>query len=172
MSGYRDWDRQRTELPRAIRLLLERGDIERKYDGDGSRIIGAIIMAAVQNGCDRDWIFGLLNDPRNKGGFVALQRRRGDLRRWFEGDWERAERKVASEPAILDPQQALFELQQLLDSVDLMQWSGRAGATDRAVYQAAVRLAQKAGRLNRVTLPVRQLAEHALVSAGTASVSL
>ena len=64
--------------------LLVYGDTEGEYDGDGSRLIGAIILNAVNNGCDREYVFRLLSNPQNKGGFTAFRHKRSNLRRWFD----------------------------------------------------------------------------------------
>jgi hypothetical protein len=70
-------------LPDRAWNLLRHGDSENRYDGDGSRLVGAVVLLAVNSGANRDWTRSLLADPQHPGGFAALRRRR-DVDRWFD----------------------------------------------------------------------------------------
>ena len=127
--------------------LLRYGDTEGFYDNDGSRIIAAIEMDAVNNGCSRDGIFELLNDPRNKGGFACLRRKGGDIRRWFERDWATAEKRAASVPKLAGRNETVYMARTLRERADDMAWRGTSGASDRAVYDALLEIGEQVGKL-------------------------
>jgi predicted transcriptional regulator len=118
-------------------------------------------MHAVNNGCDREDIYRRLLDPWSKGGFTCLRRKRANLRRWFERDWARAERLVASVPKLAERQGAVFMAHMLREEADVMDWRGTAGASDHAVYDALLQLAGQLGKLLGVGASVRQVAERA-----------
>jgi DNA-binding MarR family transcriptional regulator len=164
--------RRRGHLSSAYECLLVHGDTEGFYDGDGSRLVGAIIMDAVNNGCNPEGIFQKLSDPQNKGGFTSFRRKRPDLRRWFDGDWKRAEHKVAYRPKLAGRQEAVFMARSLREEADTMQWRGTAGGTDRAVYDALLEIGEQLGKLLDVGASVRQVGERAGVGRETASKSL
>lgn len=63
-------------------VLLRHGDTEGRYGGDGSRIVAAIVLNAVNRGLHPDRVRGLLVDPQHRGGFACFRRRR-NLDRWF-----------------------------------------------------------------------------------------
>ena len=159
-------------LSSEFECLLVHGDTEGFYDGDGSRLVGAIIMDAVNNGCNPEGIFQKLSDPQNKGGFSCFRRKRLNPRRWFDGDWKRAERKVAYRPKLAGRQEAVYQARTLREEADKLQWRGTAGASDRAVYDALLEIGEQLAKLLDVGVSVRQLGERAGVGRGTASKSL
>ena len=152
--------------------LLTRGDTEGFYGGDGSRVVGAIVMDAVNNDCNPERIFQLLSDPQNKGGFACFRQKRSNLRRWFDRDWARAERKVASIPKLVGRQEAVYQARTLREDADKMMWRGTAGASDRAAYDALLEIGEQLGKLLDVGVSVRQLAEQAGLGREAASNSL
>jgi DNA-binding transcriptional ArsR family regulator len=152
--------------------LLIHGDTEGFYDGDGSRLVGAIIMDAVNNGCNPEGIFQKLSEPQNKGGFSCFRRKRLNRRRWFDGDWRRAERKVAYRPKLAGRQEAVYQARTLREEADKLLWRGTSGASDRAVYDALLEIGEKLAKLLDVGVSVRQLGERAGVGRETASKSL
>jgi len=164
--------RRRGHLSSEFESLLVHGDTEDFYDGDGSRLVGAIIMDAVNNGCNPEGIFQQLSEPQNKGGFSCFRRKRLNRRRWFDGDWKRAERKVADRPKLAGRQEAVFMARSLREEADTMQWRGTAGGTDRAVYDALLEIGEQLGKLLDVGASVRQVGERAGVGRETASKSL
>jgi DNA-binding MarR family transcriptional regulator len=152
--------------------LLVHGDTEGWYGGDGSRVVGAIVMDAVNNGCNPEGIFQRLSDPQNKGGFACFRRRRPDPRRWFDRDWARAKRKVASRPKLAGRQEAVFMAHTLREEADVMSWKGTAGASDHAVYDALLEIGEQLSKLLDVGASVRQVAERAGLGREAASKSL
>ncbi len=152
--------------------LLVHGDTEGWYGGDGSRVVGAIMMDAVNNGCNPERIFQLLSDPQNKGGFASFRRKRPDPRRWFDQDWARAKRKVASRPKLAGRQEAVFMAHTLREEADVMSWKGTAGASDHAVYDALLGIGEQLSKLVDVGASVRQVAERAGLGRDAASNSL
>ncbi len=165
-------DRAPGQLSPRLHLLLRHGDCDHRYGRDGSRIVGAIVLDAVNNRCAREEIYRLLKDPQNKGGFACLRSRWPDLRRRFEREWERAIAKADASPLIEDRQEAAYRAQQFLESVRLLPWKGRAGSSDLAVYSALVKVAQRVGRTVELSISVRELAEQAGVTKTTSSASL
>lgn len=164
--------RRRGHLSSEYECLLVHGDTEGFYDGDGSRLVGAIIMDAVNNGCNPEGIFQKLSDPQNKGGFTSFRRKRPDLRRWFDRDWTRAERKVAAVPRLAGRQEAVYQARVLREEAEKRQWRGMSGASDLAVYDALLEIGERLGKLLDIGVSVRQLGEGAGVARETASKSL
>ena len=117
-------------------------------------------------------IFQLLSDPQNKGGFACFRQKRSNLRRWFDRDWARAERKVASIPKLVGRQEAVYQARTLREDADKMMWRGTAGASDRAAYDALLEIGEQLGKLLDVGVSVRQLAERAGLGREAASNSL
>ena len=82
-------------------VLLRHGDTEGAYGNDGSRMVGAIVLHAVNRKVPKETVFRLLANPQHRGGFAALRRHR-NLERWFDAEWKRAQRRVADHPLIQD----------------------------------------------------------------------
>ncbi len=152
-------------------VLLRYGDTENRYDGDGSRIVGSIIVDAVNHGCQRDYIRRLLGDPQHKGGFASLRRRR-NVDRWFTGEWTRAMAKVTDSPVLGDRHEATMRAVELAQAAEGMQWKGTGGATDHAVWRHVLGVAARAGRLAPLALAVRDVAESVGIERSTAGRSL
>jgi len=152
-------------LPDRAWVLLRHGDLENRFDGDGSRIVGAVVLSAVNAGCNREWVRRLLKDPQHAGGFAALRRRRANLDRWLDREWDRAEALVDASPMIGDRHEAVYRATVLAEHIDqLGDWRGTGGATDRAVFLAVLSVAQRTGRLSDLALSSRELGELAKVT--------
>lgn len=158
------------QLAAKYQNLLVYGDIENRYGGDGSRVVGAIIVHAVRQGASPEWLFGVLCNPQNRGGFASMKRRRSDIRRWFERDWERAVRLVNRSP--VDASDVRFRVQELREYANRVPWRGVAGASDHSVFDALLRIASRIGRLGDFDASAREVAELAEVSKETAARSL
>lgn len=152
-------------------LLLRHGDTEERFDGDGSRIVGSIVLDAVNRGLHRDYLRRLLKDPQHRGGFACFRRRR-DLDRWLDKEWDRATAKVQRSPTIGDRNEATLRAVELTEHVECLTWKGTGGATDRAVWLFVLSVAGKAGKLGPLALAVRTVAEGAGVEHRTAGRSL
>lgn len=153
-------------------VLLRHGDVDGLYEGDGSRVVGSIVLDALNNGCQRDYVRRLLMDPAHKGGFACLRRRRGNLDAWFDREWSRAAVKVASSPMVGDRHEATARATKLAGQAEELEWKGIGGATDLAVYRYVLAVAQRSGRLGPLGLAVREVAEGARVGRETAGKSL
>jgi DNA-binding MarR family transcriptional regulator len=152
--------------------LLRHGDVEGRFDGDGSRVIASILFDAIAQGCHRELIRKALGDPMNKGGFACLKRRARNLDRWFDAEWRRAASRIANSPPIGDRQEAAARAAEIRQAAERLAWKGIGGATDLAVYRYAITVAQRAGRLGPLGLSAREVAEGAKVSKTTAARSL
>lgn len=151
-------------------VLLRHGDTERRFGGDGSRVVGAIVLHAVNNKVPKAGVYKMLADPQNKGGFTCLRRRRPNLERWFDGVWNGAQRQVADHPLIHDQSEAVYRATELLETVIRDQrFIGRGGATDIAVFRAVITICQRVGRVGNVGISRRELAEMARINSRTAS---
>lgn len=158
-----------TVLPDRALVLLRYGDLEGNFDGDGSRIVGSIVMTAVNTGCNREFVRSLLADPQHPGGFCALRRRRRNLDAWFDREWDRAAAKAKASPPVGDRHEATVRSTELIDHVDeLGDWRGTGGASDRSVFLASLRIAQRSGRLGNLALSCREVGELAKVGRDTA----
>jgi DNA-binding MarR family transcriptional regulator len=162
----------RLALAAKYQNLLALGDVEGQYGGDGSKIVGAIIMHAAWRGASKGWLFEALNDTRNRGGFACLRRRRPDLGRWFEREWQKAEALVRNNPPAGNRHDVMFAIQERREYAATLPWSGRGGATDRAVYEVLLQIAQRAQRLSDFGASVREVAERAGLSRASAANSL
>ncbi len=165
-------------LPRRIRELLRRGDLESRYPSRSEPAL-AIAMSCVIHGWDLAAYWAAANDPRNEGlhpwaWFRANGTRRspGDARRRVTNTWEKAKKRVAADPPIRDRAAVLAYLSEVLSAIaDPGQWRGVAGATDRAVLLAVLRIALEAHTL-RPNLSCRRVAEMAGVGRTTVGRSL
>ena len=160
-----------TVLPDRALVLLRYGDVEGSFAKDGSRVVGSIVMSAVNAGCNREYVHRLLADPQHRGGFCALRRRR-NLDAWFDREWRRAVAKVKASPPIGDRNEAIVRATELMEMANGMQWTGVGGGTDRVVYQFLLQVAARTGRLSNLALSVREVAEEAKVGRETAGKSL
>ncbi|MHB8246242.1 MAG: MarR family transcriptional regulator [Acidimicrobiales bacterium] len=151
--------------------LLCRGDVDGSYDGDGSRIVFAVICSAIQADCDKEWLFAALNNPRNRGGFVALRRRR-DLRRWYDRELQRAEEFIRRSPAQPGAAAVAYRIVEIRERADGASWSHRGGSTDRVVLEVALEVATRIKRVSDIGLSVRDIADAAGIGRTTASKSL
>jgi DNA-binding transcriptional ArsR family regulator len=158
-------------LPDRAWLLLRYGDTEDRYDGDGSRLVGAVVVMAVNSGANRDWVRSLLADPQHPGGFAALRRRR-DVNEWFDREWSRAVAMVRSSPPVTGRFDATLRAAELAEHAESLGWRGVGGATDLAVYGFALGVAARAGRLGPLALASRAVAEGVGITRSTAAVSL
>ena len=147
--------------------LLAYGDTKGRYGGDGSCVVGAIILDAVRRGCDRELLFAALSDEQNLGGFSCMRRHRSNIRRWFEADWKRAQRRVPSSRSLRND--VRFCVQELRELADRLCWKGVGGATDHATFLALLAIASRIGRFEDFDASVRELAEMAGVGAMTVS---
>lgn len=160
-----------TVLPDRALVLLRYGDVEGSFAKDGSRVVGSIVMSAVNAGCNREYVHRLLADPQHRGGFCTLRRRR-NLDAWFDREWRRAVAKVKASPAIGDRNEATVVATELMEQADRMRWTGVGGGTDRVVYTFALTVAARTGRLSNLALSVREVGENARVGRETAGKSL
>jgi DNA-binding MarR family transcriptional regulator len=158
-------------LPDRAWNLLRHGDPENRYDGDGSRLVGAVVLLAVNSGANREWVRSLLADPQHPGGFAALRRRR-DVDRWYGREWSRALAKVRESPPVTGRHDATMRAAELAEHAMSLGWRGVGGATDLAVYGFALGVAARAGRLSPLALASRAVAEGVGITHPTATRSL
>ncbi len=156
-----------------FQLLLRYGDLDGRYEGDGSRQVAALILHGVNVGMPKQLVYNALLDPQNRGGFAALRRRRSNLQRWFDSAWARAQSHAAAHPVIRDRAEAAYRASEFLEVVAATTtWTGRGGATDLAVLRAVVTICQRVGRVSDVGMSCRELAELARVNFRTVHKSL
>ncbi len=149
----------------ALTLAFLNGTQLPKGDSSNSGILWACMM-------------GLMHKVTPEEAFLAVEHvleqgitnkpSRGTTQEYFELEWARASAKY--EPAFQGRSDAIAEIQSIavraLETNEL--WHGRSGKTDRAVYEAIVKICVKAGKLS-VDPGVRALALASMVTRTTAN---
>jgi HTH domain len=152
-----------TSWPLSERMarLLKWGDLEGRYRSRSEMFMALVTaMVGAKWPPDRAWL--VLTDHRNAGGDPLRTDRHGRPRRksrlYFERAWGNAEGYVATHRTVRDRAGVVEILMELRAAADGVWWSGRGGATDRAVLDFLIRIATEAGRFH-IHASVRDVAE-------------
>lgn len=155
-------------LPPAVRVMVLRGDFERKFvhpsgRTDFSRLTLAICHRAVATGADPEALYRALLRPTAAAG-AGLRRRLArngtdSARVWFFRAWAKAAsalpQAVSARP---DPEVALA-IAAVLGCFVLEPRPGRTANSDVSVFVAALALAARSGSLTAVPMSIRALAQ-------------
>ncbi len=135
----------------------------------------ALITAMVAAHWSPDRAWRVLIDVRNAGGDPLRTDRHGKPQRkprlYFEKAWSGAEEYLTTHPPIRDRAGAVERLVAMREAATGARWSGRGGATDRAVLDILISMAMRAGRLH-IHASVRDVAVGVGCNPVTASRSL
>jgi hypothetical protein len=176
-SGRALAGRPRRELSPRLAALLAEGDVDGVYDSR-SAVAAAVALGAVAAGWSRDDYTAALRSvahvPGSAGEWVERPARRARRRSPADQDrriattWRRAVERWHARPPATDRPALALELAEIRHAMDLRpwMWGGQAGAGNRAVMEALLGIAQRAGRIDP-TASIRQIAEHTTVTDST-----
>jgi hypothetical protein len=154
-----------------IFVLLREGDREGKYLSR-SEVVQALALAAVNAKLSEVWLLKVCLDPKNRGGekVQELARTNGEAeaQRYVARVYRNAHKFAAAHPPFRGRSDALAKIDEIerAADVDAGRWKGRAGATDRAVLKAHLKIMCRSGGLEHGA-SVREIA----ILAGINSVS-
>jgi DNA-binding MarR family transcriptional regulator len=152
-----------------MRTLLRRGDTAGRYKGD-SEVAMALATAAVNAGIGWERWARMMCHDGNAGG-ASAQKRSGKVREdWLWRTWEKAVDYVTSNPPVVNADDARRQLGEIRAAIAASadRWRGQAGATNRAVLEAHLQVAEEIGAVAGYHLAVRSLAERAGINKDTA----
>lgn len=151
--------------------LLRSGDHKGAYPSR-SEMIQGFALAAVNARLPEAWLVKVLLDPRNRGGekIQQLAGRKGEreAQRYVAMVYRNAQSYAAAHPSFGGRPEVIAEIAEIERIADRAceRWTGRSGATDRAILQAHLNIARRCGSLEHGA-SVREVA----VSAGINSIS-
>lgn len=145
-----------------IAELLRVGDREGRYSKTGKRssVVMAIVTGMVNSGWTLDEGFRALRDRAHRGGEKVQGRGKDAAWRYVAACWTKAKTLVARQPTIRDRAGALRVITEVRAAVEAHRWKGIAGATNRRVMEAHLRIATETGKV-AYGAAVRTVAEHA-----------
>ena len=155
--------RRRRDLSPRMRELLETGVNPR-----GSRSQGIISLAV--SAVNARWTFSEFRTAMDRSPAGAKLHDRPDADKELRRVWAKAIRFVRLSPPIATENEASHLIRAVRALADDSTWPGRAGATDRAVLEAHLCIAERAHFIE-YTASVRQIAEAAGLSTRTVSAS-
>lgn len=176
-SGRAVAGRPRRELSARIAALLAQGDVDGAYDSR-SAVAAAVALGAVAAGWSREDYAAALRSvahvPGSAGEWAERPARRARRRSPADQDrriattWRRAVERWHAHPPAVDRPSLGLELAEIRHAMDLHpgMWGGQAGMGNRAVMEALLGIAERAGRLDP-TASIRQIAEHTTVTDST-----
>jgi len=169
--------RPRRELSPRVAGLLAEGDVAGVYDSR-SAVAAAVALGAVAAGWSRDEYAAALRSVAHVSGSAGewVERPAGRARRRSPADqdrriattWRRAVERWHARPPAADRPALALEVAEIRHAMDLRpwMWGGQGGAGNRAVMEALLVIAQRAGRIDP-TASIRQIAEYTTFSDST-----
>jgi hypothetical protein len=160
--------KRKTTFSARIFRQLRSGDPEGAYRSR-SEMIQGFALAAVNARLPEAWLVKVLLDPHNRGGekIQQLARKQGEreAQRYVAMVYRKAQSYAATHPSFGGRPEVIAEIERRVDSA-CERWTGRSGATDRAILEAHLNIARRCGSLEHGA-SVREVA----VLAGINSIS-
>jgi transposase len=155
----------RRPLSADMERLLKTGEYEGRYRSRSEPIL-AVAVAAVNAGWTQAHFETALLDCSNGLSQKMLERGKASAKRYLQTCWTKAVARVTARPAIRDRDAARQEIARIEALLEIQQWKGMGGTTDRAVMKAHLTIANQAGKIE-YHADVRTIADLAGVTAPT-----